>query len=84
MLSLRTDRVFLAGLPLRLQELSKAAVGVSPGPQAYALKGFFGPRHPLTHERARSAFMGTDPRDSAEQREMKAMSLSGGGRRITL
>lgn len=57
------------------QELQKCAVGVTPGPQAYAVKGFFGPKHPLTHEQAPTAFMGTDPRDSAELREMKAMDL---------
>ena len=58
------------------QELQKCAVGVTPGPQApYAIKGFFGPKPPVTHEKAPTAFMGTDARDSAELREMKAQDL---------
>jgi len=58
------------------QEIQKCAVGVTPGPQApYAIKGFFGPKPPVTHEKAPSAFMGTDARDSAELREMKAQDL---------
>ncbi len=57
------------------QELSKCAVGVTPGPAGYGIKGFFGPKHPVTYEKAPNAFMGTDMRDSAELREMRAMDL---------
>ncbi len=60
----------------RPQEIQKCAAGVTPGPQApYMIKGFFGPKPPVTHTKAPSAFMGTDARDSAELREMKAQDL---------
>lgn len=39
------------------------------------IKGFFGTKPPVTHAKAPSAFMGTDARDSAELREMKAQDL---------
>ena len=74
-----------------IKEVANGQAGVSPGPAAYGAKGFFGPvrNHPIptvlsTHVKCPMPFMGTDPRDSAEQREMKAQSLQGGGRRFTL
>ena len=38
-------------------------------------QGLFRDKPPVTHAKAPSAFMGTDARDSAELREMKAQDL---------
>ena len=50
-----------------------------PGPQRYALKGCFGPKGAANHiskmRRGPCADFGTDPRFSAELRELKAQGI---------
>ena len=59
-------------------------------PQAYGAKGFIGKERSIpssrrshdphsTHKKSPHIFMGTDPRDSADQCEAKAKALQGGG-----
>jgi len=63
-----------------IKEVQKMAAGTSPGPMAYGAKGFFGKQRPIptilsTHKKSPHAFMGTDPRDSADRREQRAKAL---------
>lgn len=65
-----------------IKEVQKMAAGTSPGPSAYGAKGFFGKERPIptilsTHKKSPHAFMGSDPRDSADRREARAKALQG-------
>ena len=75
-----------ASLVFISKELSKGEAGISPGPAQYTIKGTIGKgtSKDARTRHASSAIFGTDARDSAEKRELKAKALFGGGTRVVL